>query len=167
MPAAYLKLGDLKGESSDARFKGWIPVESYSIDQIRGVGGGGGGSQQSFSKAGDMSVTKLHDRTSPDLMNAASKGLHFDHAILCRMGMPEGMVGSAFLMDSIIISGISFQSDTGAMRPMESLSLNFRTMTMGSTADYSAPYGPAAPANRRKVTPPAGRPTAAAGAKRP
>jgi len=160
MPAAYLKLGDLNGESSDARFKGWIPVESYSPGQIQG--GGGGGSQQSSSKPGDVSVTKLHDRTSPDLMKAAAMGLHFDHAILCRMGMPEGMIGSAVLMDSVFISSISFLGDSGGTRPMESLSLNFRTMTLGSTADYSAPYGPASPTVRKKQPVPTGR-TAAPG----
>lgn len=166
MPDAYLKLGELNGESTDARYKGWIPVESFSFDQAQR--GGAGSGHGDSARGTDISVTKFTDRTSTDIMKAVTMGLHFDHAIICMMGKPEGMVGSAILMDDVYITGVQFSGGAGGeSKPMESVSLNFTKITMGTAADYSAPYGPAAPANRKKLAAPAGRPTAAAGTKRP
>lgn len=157
MPTAYLKLGDLNGESTDARFKGWIPVESFSLGQSNAGGGGSGGVQQNSTYLTEITVTKNSDRTSADLMKAIAMGQHFDHAILCIMGMPGGTVGSALLMESVLIAGLNFSGGGGGSRPMESLLLNFRTMTRGTVADYSAPHGPASPAVRKKQPAPPGR----------
>ena len=169
MTAAYLKLGDLNGESTDARYRGWIPLESFSLGQSLGAApGGGGGSGQTSVKSNDIFVTKLSDRTTADIMKASTKGRHFDHAIICIMGMPEGSVGSAFLMEDVLITGMQFSGGGGGeSKPLETLSLNFRKMTPGTIADYSAPYGPASPGIRKKQAAAGGRPTGAPQAKRP
>lgn len=149
MPAAYLKLGDVDGETKDARFKGWIDLESLSMPQMGTAAGATAG--HAGIPATEILVVKHYDRTSPGIAQAAATGRSFDKAVIVRTGMGEGVVGSALILEDVYISSIQFSGGgSGPGRPMESLTLIFRKLTMGTMSDYSAQYGPAAPAGKAK-----------------
>lgn len=73
--AAFLKLGDIKGESTDANHDGWIDVLSVSHGVHKP---GGGATGQSRRRGGavfeDISIAKSIDASSPMLMLACAQG---------------------------------------------------------------------------------------------
>lgn len=100
--AGYLKLGDIKGESSDTNYKDWIDVMSWSWGTTRtgdpdrplvagripnaGVeremkeSGEKGGTEDINIGVGElqeMTISKSMDKSSPKLLEAAAKGKVF------------------------------------------------------------------------------------------
>lgn len=79
----FLKVGDIKGESTDAKHAGEIEVLSWSwgMSQTGGAapGPGGGAGKVVFN---DLSFTHMVDRASPLLMNACATGQHIKDATL-------------------------------------------------------------------------------------
>lgn len=74
----FIKMGDIKGESSDQKHKGEIDVISWSWGLVQA-----GASHSSGSGAGtgkvqfhDISIVKKVDRASPALFMAAAEGSH-------------------------------------------------------------------------------------------
>lgn len=132
MTAAYLKIGDIRGESMDSRFPGWIPVESYSPGISMGAGPG-----TVFGphvRVTELNFTKLIDRSTAELQRAAAMGRQFELVVLCIAALDESTQGSALVLENTLITSYSFSG--GGDRPMESLSLNFTNMTFGTMAQY-------------------------------
>src|SRR5688572_22259594 len=106
MATAYLKIGDIRGESMDARFPGWIPIESFSQGGQSNIGSGAGpgeifGPHVRFS---ELQVTKYSDLSTVKLQQAAAMGTQFDLVVLCIAGIDESKVGSAYMMENTLIS---------------------------------------------------------------
>jgi type VI secretion system secreted protein Hcp len=76
---AFIKVGSLKGESTDDKFKDWIDVLAWSWSASNhssfGSGGGGGSGKVQVS---DFAFTKNTDISSPKLLLAMCDGKHFD-----------------------------------------------------------------------------------------
>lgn len=124
--SVFLKIGDIKGESKDAKHKGEIDVLSWSwgVSQTGGAsaGGGGGAGKASFS---DLSFTHRVDKASPVLMKACATGEHVKDAILASRKAGKGQQDYLIVkMTDILITSVQL-SATGDERPMESVALNF------------------------------------------
>src|SRR5688572_3898037 len=79
----FLKIDDIKGESSDADCKAQIDINSWSwgMSQSATTHGGGGGGSGKVSVQ-DMTITKYIDRSSPVLMKYCCSGKHLKTATL-------------------------------------------------------------------------------------
>lgn len=79
----FAKIGDIKGESRDAKHKDEIEVLSWSwgVSQAGSMGpvGGGGAGKPSFS---DFNFTHHIDKASPLLMAACATGKHIKDATI-------------------------------------------------------------------------------------
>jgi type VI secretion system secreted protein Hcp len=80
---AFLKLDGVPGESTDAKHKGEIELESFSFGvkhtRTGTVGGGGGAGKADFSS---FSFDKLYDASSPKLFLGTASGEHFKSAVI-------------------------------------------------------------------------------------
>ena len=126
----FLKVGDIKGESTDDQHKDWIDLLSYQFgasNDSSSVGGGAGAGKVAFS---DFSFTKLVDASSPLLLQATASGKRFADAILDVVNV-GGMGGSSFLTYTLEnVSVTSFSQSSGGDIPLDSFSLNFDKIRM-------------------------------------
>ena len=111
----FAKIGDIKGESTDAKHKDEIEVLSYSW----GVKGtilheiGGGGAVAGKATFQDLSITHHIDKATPRLFEACASGAHIKEATITHRR--AGKVQNEFLiikMNDVIITGVTHTSDT-------------------------------------------------------
>jgi type VI secretion system secreted protein Hcp len=117
----FARLGDIKGESLDAKHKDEIDVLSFSwgvVNQPPPAGGGGGAAgKPTFS---DLAFVHNIDRASPLLMKACATGTHIKTATLTsrKAGKTqhEYMIFKFhdLLISSVLPSGAAGQPDTGS-----------------------------------------------------
>jgi type VI secretion system secreted protein Hcp len=122
----FLKLDGIDGESTDAKHKGEIDLESWSWGASQqgthsGMGGGG---------AGKVSMQDFHfvmkiNKSSPKLMLACATGQHIKKATLtCRKAGGEQQEYLKIEMADLLVS--SYQTGGhGDIVPTDQISLNF------------------------------------------
>ena len=105
----FAKLGDIKGESLDAKHKDEIEVLSFSWGVANtvapGGGGGGGAGKATFH---DLSFVHRIDSASPLLMKACATGTHIKEATLTNR--KAGKTQHEYLivkMNDVIITGVT------------------------------------------------------------
>ena len=121
----FLKLGDIKGESTDAKHAGEIDVLSWSwgVSQpgTAASGGGAGAGKVSFS---DLNFTHNVDKASPLLMKACATGQHVKEATLVSRKAGKGQQEYLIIkMSDVLVTGVQ-PSSTGE-HPMENVSVKF------------------------------------------
>jgi type VI secretion system secreted protein Hcp len=129
MPLDYfLQIAGVEGESTDAKHKGWIDVDSWSWGETQPTPPASGGA----AGAGKVQMQDFHfvsrvSKASPTLFLACAKGQHFKEAKL--VGRKAGKAQQEFLtwtFEDILIS--SYQtggSEGGDLLPSDQVSLNF------------------------------------------
>lgn len=129
MPADdFLKIGDIKGESTDDKHKEWIEILSYNwgVSQMASASASssGGGTTQRVD-CQDMSIVKLLDTTTPLLFLACAKGDHIDEVKieLCRAG-GDKLTYMEYIMNNVVISSVSTGGGGGG-EPTESVTFNY------------------------------------------
>jgi type VI secretion system secreted protein Hcp len=118
----FAKIGDIKGESRDAKHKDEVEVLSWSwgVSQAQGPGPGGGGGKASFA---DFHFTHYIDRASPLLMAACATGQHIkDATITNRKPGKEQQEFLIIKMNDILITSVQ-PSLNGEGDSVESVSL--------------------------------------------
>lgn len=77
----FAKIGDIKGESLDAKHKDQVEVLSWSwgVSQSGSIGGGGGAGKASFN---DFNFTHFVDKATPVLMKVCATGEHLKEATI-------------------------------------------------------------------------------------
>ncbi len=124
----FLKLDGIRGESTDAKHKGEIDVESWSWGQTRAsagpVGGGGGAGKTAMQ---DFHFTMRQNTASVDLMRVCATGEHIKGAVLTgRKAGKQQLEYLTFKFYDVLVS--SFQTG-GAERadiaPIDEVSFNF------------------------------------------
>ncbi len=124
----HLKLDGIKGESTSARHKDEIVVESWAWGAANpapaATGGGGGAGRATFS---DLTFTHRVDRASPELWKACATGRRVRAAVL---SVARGGAGSQDYMtiklaDVIVTSVALADSAADAQPPVETVSLGF------------------------------------------
>jgi len=124
----FLKLDGIDGESTDAKHKADIDLESWSwgATQAGSHGGGGGGG------AGKVSVQDFHfvmkiNKASPKLMQTCASGDHIKKGVLvCRKAGKDQQEFLKITMSEILVS--SYQtggSAHGDVIPTDQISINF------------------------------------------
>ena len=122
----FLKIEGVDGESTDAKHKGQIEIDSFSWgvsnSGAMAAGGGGGSGKASFS---DLHFTKTVDKSSPKLMEAVATGEHLRSVdLVVRKAGGEQLEYYKVTLQDVLISGYSTTGNSGEA-PSESISLNF------------------------------------------
>lgn len=124
----HLKLGDIKGESTDDKHKDEIDVESWSWGASNpgsmAQGGGGGTGKVSFS---DLNFVHRFDKASPNLWMACSDGTHIKDATLSSAKQGKGPQDFLIIkLSDVLITSVSIAESNGAASvPMENVALQF------------------------------------------
>jgi type VI secretion system secreted protein Hcp len=105
----FAKIGDIKGESQDAKHKDEIEVLSFSwgvsSSESMPTGAGGGAGKATFK---DLSIVHTIDKASPLLLKACATGAHLKDATITHRKAGKGQ--QEFLvvkMNDIIITSVS------------------------------------------------------------
>lgn len=123
----FLKIGDIKGESSDAGHKEEIDVLSWSWGMSQSgsthVGGGGGSGKVNVQ---DLSFTKYIDKSSPNLFMGCCNGKHYPEAVLTiRKAGEKPLEYLVIKLNDVLVTGVSTGGSGGEDRLTENVTLNF------------------------------------------
>lgn len=123
----HLKLGDIKGESTDDKHKDEIDVAAWSWGMTQpgsmGHGGGGGIGKVNFQ---DIVVTHNVDKASPNLMMACATGEHLKEATLTvRKAGKSPQEYLIIKLNDVIVTGVQPSGNGSGDVPLEQFSLQF------------------------------------------
>lgn len=123
----FLKVEKIEGESTDAKHKNEIDVESWSWGETQAgsfsAGGGGG--------AGKVAMQDFHfvmkvNKASPKLMLACASGQHIPKAVLtCRKAGGTQEEYMLVTLSDCLVSSYQTGGSAGDLIPMDQISLNF------------------------------------------
>ena len=121
----FAKIGDIKGESQDAKHKEEIDVYSWSWGVAQtgtmAAGGGGGAGKANFH---DLTFVHNVDKASPNLLNACASGKHIPEATIVQRKAGEGQQEYIIVkMTDVMITNVSSSGSGGDMT--ESVALQF------------------------------------------
>ena len=128
----FLKIDGVPGESSDAKHKGEIQLESFSWGETSpggaGPGGGGGAGKVQMQ---DLVVTMIVSKASPKLMLGCATGKHYKEAVLT--ARKAGKTQQEFLVfkfKDVIVTSYQTGGSAQADVPIDSASLGFSQIQM-------------------------------------
>ncbi len=132
----FLKLDDVKGESSDDKHRDEMDVLDWSWGMSQSgtthVGAGGGAGKVSVN---DLSITKYVDKASPTLIISCCNGKYFSEGVLTvRKAGETGLEYLRITMKVVLVSSISTGGSGGEDRLTEKITLNF--------AEFKVEYTP-------------------------
>jgi type VI secretion system Hcp family effector len=128
--AAYMKLGDIKGEATDSKHKDWIIIQSMSSPVYRSIPEGAKDSQRSRGDTtlGDIAVVRELDKSSVKLQEACANGTFFQEVEIAF----TSQVGNAqepylkYKLSDVIVSSYSFHGNAaGDPLPSEEVTLSY------------------------------------------
>ena len=108
----FAKIGDIKGESADAKHKDEIEVLSFSWGVTNGAtigagGGAGGGAGAGKATFQDLSIVHAIDKASPLLLKACATGEHLKEATITHRKAGKGQQEYLVVkMNDVIITGV-------------------------------------------------------------
>ena len=126
----FIKIGDIKGESTDSKFKGDIDVLSWSWG-VLGANRASPKPQQPVGPAqaacaSDIVIMKKIDKASPVIFAAAATGVHYPEATLTlRKVENEKEQFLEVRLKDVVISSVQQSAASGGETPTESVSLAF------------------------------------------
>lgn len=123
----FIKLDNVKGESSDAKHKGEIDILAWSWGMSNSgtthSGGGGGAGKVNVQ---DLSITKYVDSASTALQLACCTGEHFKKATLVvRKAGKTPLEYIKINIEEILITSVSTGGSGGEDRLTENVTFNF------------------------------------------
>lgn len=116
--AAFIKITDIKGESTDARHRDQIEILSWSW---------GSGAAQPPAGPGTLTVTKRVDSSSPKLAAAVAKRRKLGRITLTLPPARQGEQARMVTLDEVVASGLRATGADGA--GTESISFNYTKVT--------------------------------------
>ncbi len=142
LAAGYIKIGDIKGESTDSSHKDWSDISSMSwgirceVDPATGTSTG-------QLKIEEVTFSKYIDKSSPILMLHACAGSPDIGDLTMTFNDPNRNGGDDYIKITFFkveISGYASSMSEGEPVPTESVSLNFSKITFEyQPADGSEP----------------------------
>src|SRR5258707_13399481 len=104
----FATIGDIKGDSADAKHKDEIEVLSFSWGVTNGAtigaGGGAGAGRATFQ---DLSIVHAIDKASPLLLKACATGVHLKEATITHRKAGKGQQEYLVVkMNDVIITGV-------------------------------------------------------------
>ncbi len=149
--AAYMKLGDIKGEAQDLGHEEEIDVLSWCwgmSQEASAIGGGGGAGKVNVQ---DLSFTKYIDKATPKLFESCVKGTRHETATLTLTRTSAGTDGSepveyfVITMSDCVVTSVSTCDNGNGDRPTEEVTLNFSQVEVIYTSQDPATGGPGEP----------------------
>jgi len=143
----FLKLDGIKGESQDDKHKDEIHIESFSwgLNQTGTMHTGGGGGAGKVN-VHDITVMKVLDKSTPELMLACCNGKHIATGLLTvRKAGEKPLEYLKIKLTDVLISSVQNAGAGGQDSLTENLSLNFAKFEVAyqpQGADGSAQGGP-------------------------
>jgi type VI secretion system secreted protein Hcp len=141
----FLRIEGIAGESTDAKHKGEIEVESFSWGVTQSAapapGGGGGAGRASFE---DLNVVTPFSRASPRLMQACAAGEHLRSAVLTgrRSGGKAQFAFMTLTLSDVLVSAYrSSAASADRVVPGDEFSLAYAKLQIEHVAQ--APTGAA------------------------
>lgn len=121
----FLKIGDIQGESKDAKHKDEIVVSSWvwGLAQSRATPSGGGAGRVSLQ---DLTFTHTIDKASPNLMQACANGRHMPEATLSVRktgGQPQDYL--TIKMTDVLVGAVLAGMQDGQSAGLEHVTLSF------------------------------------------
>jgi type VI secretion system secreted protein Hcp len=129
----FLKIDGVDAESTDAKHKGEIELESFSWGQSNsGTAGHGGGAGAGKVVAQDLHFVKKLDKASPVLMIGCATGKHFKSATLTtrKAGGEQHDYFKVTMSDVLVTSYQIGGAAASDVVPTEQVSLNFAKLEM-------------------------------------
>jgi len=123
----FLKLDGIKGESKDAKHKDEIQIDSINWGLTNtGTGGFGGGSGAGKVDVHNITVSKVFDKASCDLMLACCNGKHIPQGLITvRKAGQNPLEYIKITLHDILISGVGHTGSAGSELVSETVTLNF------------------------------------------
>lgn len=126
----FAKIGDVKGESTDAAFKDQIEVLSWSFGAAQtgmaAFGGGAGAGKVAFQ---DFNFTHNFDKASPNLFKACATGKHYPDATITQRKAGEGQKEFlVFKFTEVFITNIAPSGSDGGVH--EAVTFTFAKVEM-------------------------------------
>jgi len=124
----FLKITDVKGESTDSKHSGEIELESWSLGASNSAsfssGGGGGSGKVSLQ---DLHFVKKYDQGSVPLFVGCATGKHFASAVMvCRKAGGNQEEFLKVTMTDVLVSSYQSGGSGGSdILPMDQISLAF------------------------------------------
>jgi type VI secretion system secreted protein Hcp len=143
----FMKIDDVKGESSDDKHKGEIDVLAWKFGGSQaGTSQVGTGSGSGKVQIQDLEFTKNVDRSSPVLLGALCTGSHFKTALLTvrKAGGKAPLEYLKITMTDLIVSRIDHGTEGSASQHTETVWLNFATVKFEYTPQKADGTGDAA-----------------------
>ena len=142
----FLKLGDIKGESSDSKHKGEVDVLAWSWGMSQSgtthQGSGGGAGKVNVQ---DLSLTKYVDKATPNLMMSCCNGKHYKEALLTvRKAGEKPLEYVKITMKDVLVAGVTTGGHGGEERITENVTLNFAEFKVEYTPQKADGSGDAA-----------------------
>ncbi|MBX3421526.1 MAG: type VI secretion system tube protein Hcp [Pirellulaceae bacterium] len=129
--AGYLKIGDIKGESTDAKHKEWIDLESMSQGLSRPTGGTNTSRNKGSVQCGDVVCTKRLDASTPKLIQAVCDGTNFKE-VLIDVCSSQGAGGRVpffqWKLKNVRVSNYNLNGSANDSDLYETLSLNYEAI---------------------------------------
>ena len=128
--AAFMKLGDIKGEATDDGHKEWILLESLSFPISRTIPAGAKDQQRTKGETtlGDMALSRQVDKSSPKLFLACANGTFFKDVELhlCTTVKNKQEPYLKYKLHDVIVSSYAASgTSSGDPLPSESLTIGY------------------------------------------
>jgi len=132
----FIKIGDIVGESKDAKHGGEIDVLSWSWGMTQSgtmhTGGGGGSGKVNVQ---DLTITKWVDKATPVLMKYTMTGEQFPSAKLTvRKAGSSPLEYIVVTLADVIVTAVQTGGSGGEDRLIETVTLNFAKVKFEYTA---------------------------------
>ena len=129
MPA-YVKIGDIKGESTDQDHKDWIFIEAMSSPIHRSIPEGATDMQRTrgTTSLGDISFVRELDKSSPKLSEACANGTFYPEVEVhfCTTIKNKQQTYLSYKLKNVIVTSYSFHGNkTGNPLPTEDVTVGF------------------------------------------
>ncbi len=123
----FLKIDGVEGESTDAKHKNEIDLESWSWGETQSgshaAGGGGGAGKVSMQ---DFNFVMHTNKASPNLLLTCASGKHIAKAVLtCRKAGEEQQEYLIIKFSDLLISSFQTGGSSGSVIPTDQISFNF------------------------------------------
>jgi type VI secretion system secreted protein Hcp len=133
----FIKIGDIKGESTKVGHEGWIELNSVQWGIGRAISSPAGGASRDASapSISELTLSKTLDSSTPKLFLNAVGGSGVIpkvelHLVNTSNTGGAGVVFYKLFLENVLVSGLSTSAAAGSDRPQESISLNFTKIQM-------------------------------------
>ena len=133
----FMKMGEIKGESTAEGHEKWIDVLSidWGFKREQNPAGGGRSGRLEFH---DLVVVKAVDSTSPSIMLKCAEGARVPRVVLdLPLESSRGVGGIRVVMMNAMVTAVHIMDSETGERPTEHVSINFTEVKV----IYKGPFG--------------------------